>query len=169
MRVTCAISAASVFRNLRRAGRLKNRSRTSIDVPSGHAGLGTVAARAALDPHLGARGASAVRVRSVKRDTDAMLGSASPRKPSVAMRSRSSARRILLVAWRSTESRASSGSMPSPSSSTRISRLPPASTVMATRVAPASTAFSTSSLTTEAGRSTTSPAAIWLARSAGSR
>ena len=32
------------------------------------------------------------------------------------------------------------------------------------RVAPASSAFSTSSLTTEAGRSTTSPAAIWLAR-----
>jgi hypothetical protein len=31
--------------------------------------------------------------------------------------------------------------------------------------APASSAFSTSSLTTEAGRSTTSPAAIWLARS----
>ena len=29
-------------------------------------------------------------------------------------------------------------------------------------------AFSTSSLTTEAGRSTTSPAAIWLARSSGS-
>ena len=30
-------------------------------------------------------------------------------------------------------------------------------------------AFSISSLTTEAGRSTTSPAAIWLARSSGSR
>src|SRR5947208_7929269 len=40
---------------------------------------------------------------------------------------------------------------------------------MVTRVAPASIAFSTSSLTIEAGRSTTSPAAIWLARSAGSR
>ena len=55
-----------------------------------------------------------------------------------------------------------------PSSSTRISRLPPYSTVTAMRVAPASMAFSTSSLTTEAGRSTTSPAAIWLARSSGS-
>src|SRR5205085_6449415 len=40
---------------------------------------------------------------------------------------------------------------------------------IARRVAPASIAFSTSSLTMEAGRSTTSPAAIWLARSAGSR
>src|SRR5579862_5405422 len=40
---------------------------------------------------------------------------------------------------------------------------------MVRRRAPASIAFSTSSLTTEAGRSTTSPAAIWLARSGGSR
>src|SRR5262245_10218499 len=40
---------------------------------------------------------------------------------------------------------------------------------MAIRRAPASIAFSTSSLTTEAGRSTTSPAAIWLARSEGNR
>src|SRR6266576_1258616 len=37
------------------------------------------------------------------------------------------------------------------------------------RAAPASIAFSTSSLTMAAGRSPTSPAAIWLARSAGSR
>jgi hypothetical protein len=37
------------------------------------------------------------------------------------------------------------------------------------RRAPASIAFSISSLTTEAGRSTTSPAAIWFARSGGSR
>ncbi len=36
------------------------------------------------------------------------------------------------------------------------------------RRASASSAFSTSSFTTEAGRSTTSPAAIWLARSSGS-
>src|SRR6267378_2435069 len=97
-----------------------------------------------------------------------MLGSASPRNPSVAIRSRSSARRILLVAWRSIASRASSGSMPSPSSSTRMSFLPPSSTVTAIRRAPASIEFSTSSLMTEAGRSTTSPAAIWLARSTGS-
>src|SRR5215208_5097680 len=38
---------------------------------------------------------------------------------------------------------------------------------MEIRRAPASMAFSTSSFTTEAGRSTTSPAAIWLASSAG--
>src|SRR5829696_6805151 len=39
--------------------------------------------------------------------------------------------------------------------------------VMVMRVAAASSAFSTSSLTTEAGRSTTSPAAIWFTRSDG--
>ncbi len=109
------------------------------------------------------------RVRSVKRDTDAIDGKASPRNPSVAMASRSSLLAILLVAWRSTASSASAASIPTPSSSTRTRRLPPCSIVMATRVAPASMAFSTSSLTTLAGRSTTSPAAIWFASSGGRR
>ena len=45
----------------------------------------------------------------------------------------------------------------------RISLRPPPSTSIRTRVAPASSEFSSSSLTTDAGRSTTSPAAIWLA------
>src|ERR1700731_1002069 len=45
----------------------------------------------------------------------------------------------------------------------RMSLRPPASTSMRIRVAPASREFSRSSLTTEAGRSTTSPAAIWFA------
>jgi hypothetical protein len=39
--------------------------------------------------------------------------------------------------------------------------LAPASSSTRTAVAPASRAFSTSSLTTDDGRSTTSPAAIW--------
>ena len=89
-----------------------------------------------------------------------MLGSASPRNPWVTIAARSSDVEILLVACRSIASCASSGSMPTPSSSTRISFLPPSSHVMATRVAAASMAFSTSSFTTDAGRSTTSPAAI---------
>jgi hypothetical protein len=54
-----------------------------------------------------------------------MEGSASPRKPRVAMESRSSAVRSLEVAWRSKASRASSRFMPWPSSAMRIS-LPPA-------------------------------------------
>src|SRR5450755_2256077 len=51
--------------------------------------------------------------------------------------------------------------MPQPSSATSISFIPPPRTRTAIRVAPASSAFSTSSLTTERGRSMTSPAAIW--------
>src|SRR3990172_1376166 len=50
--------------------------------------------------------------------------------------------------------------MPLPLSITRIRRLPACSISMKISVAPASTEFSISSLTTDAGRSTTSPAAI---------
>ena len=50
--------------------------------------------------------------------------------------------------------------MPQPLSEMRMKVMPPFWISMVTRVAPASMAFSTSSLTTEAGRSTTSPAAI---------
>ena len=69
------------------------------------------------------------RVRSVKCETEAMLGSASPRNPSVRIAARSSDAAILLVAWRSMASRASAGSIPSPSSSTRNAFLPPSSIV----------------------------------------
>jgi hypothetical protein len=51
---------------------------------------------------------------------------------------------------------------------TRISRRPPPSVTISIRVAPASSAFSTSSLTTLAGRSTTSPAAMRLTTCSGS-
>ena len=54
-----------------------------------------------------------------------MEGSASPRKPSVAIESRSLTSLSLLVAWRSKASRASSRSMPQPSSAMRIRRRPP--------------------------------------------
>ena len=49
--------------------------------------------------------ASGSRVVRRKRETLAMLGSASPRKPRVAIAARSAAVRILLVAWRSSESK----------------------------------------------------------------
>ena len=100
------------------------------------------------------------RVVSVNRLTLAMLGSASPRKPIVVMRNKSSALCTLLVAWRSRQSNASSRLMPRPSSVTRIRPRPPASTSTVMWAACASRAFSTSSFTTLAGRSTTSPAAI---------
>src|SRR5258708_7291897 len=51
---------------------------------------------------------------------------------------------------------------------TRIIRLPPDSISIRMVIAPASRAFSSSSFTTEAGRSTTSPAAILLATASGS-
>src|SRR3954471_21147799 len=53
--------------------------------------------------------------------------------------------------------------MPLPSSETRRRRRPPASTSTSMRRAPASIEFSTNSFATDAGRSTTSPAAIWFA------
>ena len=52
--------------------------------------------------------------------------------------------------------------MPEPSSVTRISDRPPAAVTTSMRRAPASIAFSTNSLTTLAGRSITSPAAMRL-------
>src|ERR671937_2209122 len=58
--------------------------------------------------------------------------------------------------------------MPWPLSTTSISSWPAPRTRMAIRLAPASIAFSASSLTTAAGRSTTSPAAIPSATAAGS-
>ena len=75
--------------------------------------------------------------------------------------------RILLVACRSSESRASSRSIPQPSSTTRMREIPPRWIPTSIARAPASMLFSTSSFTTEAGRSTTSPAATWLARVSG--
>ncbi len=101
------------------------------------------------------------RVSSTTLPTAAMEASASPRKPSVSTRDNSSAVRNLLVAWRSKASTKSSGEMPEPLSTTWKEARPPSlmSTVML--VAPASMLFSTNSLMAAAGRSTTSPAAIW--------
>ena len=101
-------------------------------------------------------------IRSI-RLTEAMAARASPRKPMVEMAERSSAVRSLEVAWRRKAVRASSGAMPQPLSVTRRKVIPPSRISTVILVAPASTAFSSSSLTTLAGRSTTSPAAIRLA------
>src|SRR6266404_962983 len=106
---------------------------------------------------------SCARVSRRRRETEAIEGKASPRKPRVATLSKSSALLIFDVAWRSKASSASSRTIPQPLSVIWISFLPPASIWILMRVEPASSAFSSSSLTTEAGRSTTSPAAILLA------
>ena len=154
-------SLRSLLRNLSRAGVAKNRSRTSTRVPSPSAPGFTAAFSPASTVIAQACGSPACRVVMVSRATAPIEGSASPRKPSVRMSSRSSSGSFE-VAWRSTASARSSRVMPAPSSLTRISLRPPPSVTTSMRVAPASSAFSTSSLTTLAGRSTTSPAAMRL-------
>ncbi len=160
---TARVSAAVDRRNLARAGRLKKSVRTVTVVP----GCRAISSTATTFPPLiftrvpGPPPAGAVS--NSNRETAAMDGNASPRKPSVRIARRSRSSPIFEVACRSMASIASSRTMPWPSSATRISVLPPARMSISMWVARASRAFSTSSLTADAGRSTTSPAAIWLA------
>ena len=152
----------TVFKNLRRAGTLKNRSLTIIVVPRGppvRRHSSSAPPRSFRDV---ARSSPGVRVRSSNSETEAMLGSASPRNPSVWRLLKSDAARILLVAWRFRARRALFSLIPVPLSATRIYSVPPSNTVTSTLSAPASSEFSTSSFTTDAGFSTTSPAAIWF-------
>ena len=157
-----ATSVASLFKNLRRAGTLAKRSRISITTPgsSGPPPCSTT---------------SPARIRSFAPPleqstsaTAAMLARASPRKPNDWMTARSASDVSLLVVWRTKASASSPAGIPAPSSLTRMDVLPAPRTSTLMRRAPASSAFSTSSLTTEAGRSMTSPAAIASATSAGS-
>ena len=158
----CAYSVASVFKNLRRAGVLKYKSRTSTVVPAASA-VGSAAVScgpSALTAH--ACFSPSRLLDKVRRDTAAMLASASPRNPRLPTRSRSSSDAILLVAWRASASASSSRAMPLPLSLTFSNCVPPAASCTVMLVAPASRLFSSSSLSADAGRSTTSPAAIWL-------
>src|SRR5205814_1823421 len=100
-------------------------------------------------------------------DVEQVFRIASPRKPNVETPTRSDAFLILEVPCLASASGTSSAAMPAPSSLTRMSFLPPSSIAISIVVAPASIEFSTSSLTTEDGRSTTSPAAIWSATAGG--
>jgi hypothetical protein len=153
--------------NFRRAGMLKNRLRASITVPGAPPASRTSRTFPPSTAISVPLRSSARRVIMRNFATLAMLGTASPRKPRVITVERSAAVRSLLVAWRSKESSASSRAMPQPSSATRIRPTPPRSISTITAFAPASRLFSTSSFTTLAGRSTTSPAATWLARISG--
>ena len=84
MRTMCWYSVFSVRKNLRRAGTLKNRSRTSTRVPKPcEAGAGAlISPSRALTTQ--ACAAVAVRDANDRRETEAILGSASPRNPKVA-------------------------------------------------------------------------------------
>ena len=157
-------SVPSVRRNLRRAGVLKNRSLTSTLVPCGWAaGCKSTSISRPSDTAFHPLPLPLILDVRARRDTEAILASASPRKPNVATASRSCKSSILLVAWRLKAKANSVSAIPVPSSRTLISLTPPRSISISIRLAPASTLFSTNSLSTEAGRSTTSPAAIWLA------
>ena len=151
-----------VLRNFLRAGVLKKRSSTLTVVPM----LQPASMKSGSLPPVMVtrvpRSSPSRRVSSEKRETEAIVGSASPRKPSVPIVLRSPTSRILLVAWRRMARCASSALMPLPLSVTRMKLVPPAMISTSMRVAPASIAFSMSSLMTDAGRSTTSPAAILL-------
>ena len=116
---TYPASVAGRLRNLRRAGVLKNRSRTTKVVPLGQPASRTSRKRPASTCRRTPAAASSVRVVSSTRETAAMEGSASPRKPKVPMCARSSPERILEVACRSKARRQSSGAMPAPLSVTR--------------------------------------------------
>jgi hypothetical protein len=163
-RIAAAISLGALLRNLRRAGVLKNRSCVSTVVPA-EAATSSFSATAPPSPRTRVpvsdpRG----HEDSEKRVTAQMAGSASPRKPSVTMASRSASVASLEVACRRRARSTSSGDMPTPSSLTRISARPASLRSTVTCVLRASSEFSTSSFTTDAGRSTTSPAAILLTR-----
>ena len=101
-------SARSLFRNLRRAGVAENSSRTSTHVPA----LSAAGRTASLAPRSTtiSCAAAASRCRDLidSRAIDPIEGSASPRKPSVAMLKRSSSP-SLEVACRSTASARSAG------------------------------------------------------------
>ena len=159
---------ASVRRNLRRAGVLKKSSSTVTLVPAASAAgaIGLTVPPSTSMRH--ACGLLLARDASASRDTDAIDASASPRNPSDAIASRSSTEPIFDVAWRATASARSSRSMPLPLSATRMRLTPPAARSTSICVAPASSAFSSSSFSAAAGRSTTSPAAIWLISRSGS-
>ena len=157
------LSVFSDRRNFRRAGTLKKSERTSTCVPGASPPSRTMSILPPFTMISVPASAFGSRVVNRKRDTLAMLGSASPRNPNVLTACRSAAERILLVAWRSSERSASSRSIPHPSSTTRTSEIPPRRIKISILRAQASMLFSISSFTTEAGRSTTSPAATWLA------
>ena len=95
----------------------------------------------------------------MRRETLAMEGSASPRKPSVLTCSMFSSG-SLEVACRSSARAIIAPLMPQPSSITSMPSSPPLVRRIEIWLAPASMAFSTSSFSAEAGRSTTSPAAM---------
>ncbi|OQC71157.1 MAG: hypothetical protein BWX46_00662 [Candidatus Cloacimonetes bacterium ADurb.Bin003] len=158
----CLASTGAVFKNFLLAGRSLNNPRTVTAVPMLAEVLVTLFNLPLAYSTIVAISSSAVLVTKCNLETEAIEGNASPLKPREPIWVISSTVFILLVEWRSKASIASSAFIPQPLSITLIRSLPPFSIATIILSAPASIAFSTSSLTTEAGRSITSPAAILL-------
>ena len=159
-------------RNFLRTGTLKKSALTSMVVPwertAGVQEKSFPPSTITIVPFVGVEGRSfllssgAGHVSRLNFEIEAMEGIASPRNPIVIRAWMSSTSRSFDVACRSKQRRASSLFMPQPLSLMRIICLPPPWISMPISVEPASREFSTNSLTTEAGFSMTSPAAIWL-------
>ena len=115
-------SVFSVRKNLRLAGVLKNKSLTSIVVPSGWATgfTCTSISRPCANACHAASCALGFEL-SVKRDTELIDASASPLNPKEQMFSKSSSDLSLLVAWRESAKVSSFLPIPEPLSRIRIS------------------------------------------------
>jgi hypothetical protein len=139
---------------------LKNRSRTLMVVPRGWAASLTSRMRPPSMATRVAAFAPSVHVVSSTRATDAIEASASPRKPSVPIAARSS----VFANLRGRVSFESEHRVVAHHAFAVVGdfKQTPATSLYLDRDArrPASIEFSTSSLATDAGRSTTSPAAI---------
>ena len=159
----CESSVDSAFRNLRRAGMLKNRSRTVIDVPSGSPASST---RRILPPAISMTvpaASSGARVSSRKR-RDRSDG----RQRLAAESQRGDGQQVFGIAdLRGGVALEGQHGVVAHHAAAVVGDLDELLAagldVDANAVAPASSEFSSSSFTTDAGRSTTSPAAILLA------
>ena len=140
-----------LFKKLRRAGTLKNRFFIAMEVPVAAATSSCFFTMLFSISTYTPVSSSALFVFNSTCATAAMLANASPRKPMVFMRKRSSILLIFDVACRSKAMRASVSLMPLPLSITCTRALPASFTKSAISLAPASTAFSNSSFTALAG------------------
>ena len=155
-------SVKSFFRNLYLTGVLKNRFLMVIVVPFAHPISSTDNTFPPSTTILVPISSVSWRLTSSTFDIAAILAKASPLNPIDFTSCRSSADLILLVACLSKAISTSSFCIPFPSSVILIKDIPPFFISIVICFAPASIEFSTSSLTTEAGLSITSPAAILL-------
>ena len=158
--VTYPASVESLRKNFILAGTFANRFFTTIEVPRLQATSSFFDGAPCSSSMYAPSSASSVLLTTSTDETAQILASASPRKPIVLIRNKSSTERSLLVAWRKNAVSSSSAAIPLPLSVTPIYSIPPRLISTHMSSAPASIAFSTSSLTTAAGLSATSPAAI---------